>query len=135
MLSLSIDNPVLNKHANYISRTSSLPSSTLSAVFISIQWWKGAWIQSKNYDSITRDHACHEVRHYGAKGVHLAVKNWSKRSTPFAKIIEQKVYTFYLKNWAKSVLAKKKKKFFWILASTTFPPNIGKKVYTFCSII
>ena len=25
-------------------------------------------------------------QHYGAKGVDLAVENWSKRSTPFAKI-------------------------------------------------
>ena len=72
---------------------------------------------------------------YGAKGVDLAVENWSKRCTPFALYIHQKVHTFCLQNWLKGVLAEKKKKKKWILASTTFPPKRGKKVYTFCSII
>ena len=47
---------------------------------------------------------------YGAKGVDLAVENWSKRCTPFALYIHQKVHTFCLQNWLKGVLAEKKKK-------------------------
>ena len=68
---------------------------------------------------------------YGAKGVDLAVENWSKRCTPFALYIHQKVHTFCLQNWLKGVLAEKKKKKneYWL--AQLFPQKEGKRCTPF----